>query len=133
MHAELYSCVSSGLCGLWTVQRQVMKILPILVLAFASSALCAPHPRGKAAQQVKYSSSGQELYFEQPLDHFNYIIDHTWRQRYFLTGVCIYYTMDTVANHQPGQCCVCVRVYLATALCTSNTISVNVAVYIVIL
>ena len=65
-----------------------MKILPVLLLAFASSALCAPHPRGTAAQHFV---SGQELYFEQPLDHFNYIIDHTWRQRYFLTGTrCVY-------------------------------------------
>lgn len=39
------------------------------------------------ASETQQSSGPKELYFCQNLDHFNFLDNRTWDQRYFLTGI----------------------------------------------
>lgn len=77
----------------------VMSFSPFVLLV---SFLCASHgfvPSSRVSLSTSQTQSnsvlsssgasllGDELYFVQPIDHFNYITDHLWNQRFFQNGL----------------------------------------------
>ncbi len=68
---------------MWKLKVELLLAVVAVVLMTRT---CAAVPYTRSTQEEKYSDLATEMYFEQPVGHLNYINNHMWKERLFLTG-----------------------------------------------